>query len=127
MELALPDGFTPSRVAAADDKTLYLTSERKLIALERKGGGAYGVRWISPVEFKGIVAVAADKQGLAVADVDALVLVDPATGAPLDKFTAAEAPGGRLSPTAIALRTPWLVVADQAGARLLRLRITTQP
>ncbi len=120
-----PEGFSPIHSAAADDSSIYLASETKVIALERKSDASYAIRWASPVPIKKSVAIAADERCVVVADAEAaeLVVLDSANGAVRAKITAKDVPGMRFAPSALAFRSPWLVVADQAGARLLRFRV----
>jgi len=60
-----------------------------------------------------------------VADTDAaeLVSLSTADGVAHAKIEAADIPGKRFFPTALAIRSPWLMVADQTGKRLIRFRI----
>ncbi|MFA6293033.1 MAG: hypothetical protein WC637_14695 [Victivallales bacterium] len=122
---AFPEGFTPFFAAACNDNLVFLASEKKIIAMERAGDGAFKVRWSSPALFRKIAAIAAGESCVVVADADAgeLVSMSAADGAVLAKSAAPDIPGKRFSPTALAFRAPWLVVADQAGKRLIRFRI----
>jgi len=123
VDVEYPPGFVPRFVAACGGTQVFLASGTRVLALERTSDGVHKLRWSSPALFKRVAGIATDGHRVVVADAAELVVLSAADGAERERITAAGAPGGRFTPTSLAFFPPWLVVADQAGKRLLRFHV----
>jgi len=114
-----------TRMASANDDTLlFLAGPHRVIAFRRNGDRSLVQAWQTSAEFAGIADIAAGPGYLAVSDNAArtIVLLSSRDGKQLARVTEAVIPG-KMLPTAIAARGPWVVVADTKGHRLLRFEV----
>lgn len=124
LDLPLPAGFAPTRLACLGDDRVVVAGAGGIAAWVRQDG-AFRLAW--QVAGAAVAAIAVQPGVVVVAEPAAIRLFAGEDGRELAVLAAAAAPGGRLDPTALAVRLPWILVADRAGGRLLRLRAGALP
>lgn len=115
--LALPDLAAPVALAAIDDDHLVAATAERVVAYGRQGT-EWRLVWQQPLASAD--ALAADDTHLAVTAAGAVTVLRASDGQRVGQV--ATPPGG-WHPGALALRSPWLVVAEAAGHRLVRFRL----
>ncbi|MBI2299409.1 MAG: hypothetical protein HYU66_10790, partial [Armatimonadetes bacterium] len=126
VERTLPGLADPAKLvalAATGDELLLAATATEVRAWRRAADGGYAAAWAAG-PFQAVTGLAAAGGGVAAADGGAKVvaLLALADGRPTARLTAADVPGG-WTPGAITASGRWIVVADEAGKRLVRLRV----
>ena len=106
------------------DRLLLGYSATGVQAWQRSADQSYKNAWTSPATFHQIAGMTATEEFIAVLDGEAgiISLLAPADGHRLAVLDGKTVPGG-MKPTTIALAGTWLLVADEAGKRILRFKI----
>jgi hypothetical protein len=124
--MALPGIESPAvltGLAAVWDRFLIGCTTRGIYVWQRTPDPRFRARWTLPDAFRSIAAIAATDEMLAVADAEAgtVSVLSLADGRQLGTVDGPAVPGG-MKPRAITFSGPWLLVADDAGKRLLRFK-----
>lgn len=106
-------------LAAVDDDRLAVATDQS-VALLRREAGAWRPVWQAALP--GVTALAADGDHIAAGTATGVALLATASGQSAGELRATDVPGG-WQPGPLALRGPWLVVADRQGRRLVRCRL----
>ncbi len=111
-------------LAANRDGWLWLTAKGRLVALAPKADGSFEKRWQTKIDPADVIGLAAGEEYVVLIEKSAarVVILSARDGSPYAALAAADLPGGLL-PASVALQEPWVFVGDQAGRRILRLRI----
>jgi len=120
LDLPLPADAPPRWVAAVGDDRLIVANASMIACFERRSG-SFQLVWRQ--SGKAVTAIAALPGVVAVAESEAVRLLDGINGHAVGAVTAMDMPDHRLDPIALTARSPWLVIADRASARMVRLRV----
>jgi hypothetical protein len=121
----LADLSAVTALAAAGDERIVLATNTAVSAFTRTADGQYQACWTSPATFTRIAGLTLSAGCVVVADQDArtLTALSLADGNVRGTLTSAQVAGG-MQPVAITASRRWILVADEAGKRLLRLKLT---
>lgn len=116
-----------SDIAAGPQNMLYFASTTTVWAYTRDANGVYRQIWQSNLVGKNLVSLDATTGFVVVADKDAqsISVLSPTTGRVLGQLTADRVDGGMM-PVCVASSSKWIIVADEQGKRLIRLRVVAQ-
>jgi hypothetical protein len=110
-------------LTAAGNRRLIGSTARSIHVWQRTPEAEFRTCWTLPAVFRRIAGVAANDETVAVADPDAgtITLLSLTDGRQVGASDGRAVPGG-MKPEAMAFSGSWLLVADDAGKRLLRFR-----
>jgi hypothetical protein len=120
----LPDASGAVALAAIEDGELLVAMPDRVLAFIRGSGGRYVALW-EAAGIGDVAGIAASGSYVAVSERDGqrVSLLDTQTGASLARIGDGEVPDG-WKPGAIAAQGRWVLVADDANQRIVRLRVT---
>ncbi len=126
-ETALPglsEGNRAVGLAAVEDDLLVIAWPKQIRAWRRGADSSLAPAWSSTDGWQRLAGVAVAAGHVAVSDAggQCLALLDAATGQRVAECGAASVPGG-WQPGCVTGHGAWVVVADEAGQRLVRLRV----